>query len=675
MERDFQSDSKNLSPMPSNLVPKPNETTAPKFMGFGLTTGNFTSISVSNEALERAKRLFDSPETPSQQLKAQENVGLRIGANALCELSAGALSRAQKMFESPSQTSIQLREDKSTDEVDKKSPRKSIPVAVRAGIIRQNRGELACGNSFHPKFISLNNPRPQQIPLPKRRTESPDPKPKQKFDKPTKKSSVTLLDLNSHRPLRGFYNSFGLLVNADNAGYFVFYCNCYTGGCQCSRDGMSWEDFYDQMVDYGLKVSKEWVQHHYRLIVWKYASYERRIAGLKGIFSVEKVLENLKHRYEKQCMQNKRSILQKIIEGDDLPSKRMVLCVGSIKTFGSSFCVELLDGWYAIWTDINSESLFFPLYQRKTIAQGMKIEMVGCCIKDGKLIIPYNSARRAAWDRKLGEVNTVFPFPICISSIKENGGMIGRVTGYVSRIYPLLYIENNTIKSKFTVNDTNSSFFECLIKDGLVDFTKKKTSSALIRFKSSANEIYENLKLGALVNLYFLQPGEPKNFKRILIFNHKSKILYGKKERKDVVKIRKLVHNKTKCMKEVDAVGIVTNVQRTQGNEIKSLNLACAHGNIRVAIHNPSFFGRVLNMVEVSNLKYMKILAFLNVVADSKKGPVGELKTTNYTEIVHTNFPSHMMQQILVLKEFNLNSVLSHRPECDHFGCVCALDS
>ena len=390
---------------------------------------------------------------------------------------------------------------------------------------------------------------------------------------------------------------------------------------------------------------------------------------------MQKVLENLKKKFEIEIIQNKRSVLKRIIEGDELPSKRMVLCVGCIKSFGNHYNVELTDGWNSCWTEISNESLFFPLLQRKILSQGLKIEVVGCSLNNGKLVLPYNSTKRAAWQRKLGEVGNVYPFPISISSIKESGGVIGRVSCYVSRIYPLLYVEGNILRNKFTVTEPSSCFFECLVKDALADHTNKKVGSAIIKIKSFASEVYENIKLGSLVHFYYLFPGKPKNFKRTLVFSNKSKVLYGKKERKDLVKMRKIVDNRSKIMKEVDAVGIVTSVQKTQNNEISHLNLAGVHGNIKIIIHNPSLFGRILNMIEASTLKYMKIVAFLNVVVEAKKTTGIEVKTSNYTEIFHSNFPSHLIQNILSLKEMNLNSLLSHRQECDHFGCVCGLDN
>jgi hypothetical protein len=414
------------------------------------------------------------------------------------------------------------------------------------------------------------------------------------------------------------------------------------------------------------------------MIVWKYASYERKLEACEGIFTVRKVLEGLEKRFEVEVIQGKRSVLRRIVEKDEVPYKRMVLCIAVIKNLGNFFNVELTDGWFSVFTEVLPDSLFFPLVQRKVFFQGLKIEVFGCSLHENKLVLPYNSVRRAAWYRPLGEVGSGIPFPVSISSTKETGGIVCRLTAYISRIYPLLFLENNSIKSKFSSNEGKLCFFDCIVKDGLVDYSSKKVSSAMVTFKHNSVEIYESLKLGSLVNLYFLTPQPNPNHKtsnrRCFVFNQKSKISFVKKERKDMIKIRKLVDNKTKVVKEVDAIGIVTSVQRTSSNEVFALSLAGVNGNLKVLVHNPSFFGRVLNMIECSTLNYTKYLAFLNVFVESKKGPVIEIKTSNYTEIVHNNFPSHMMHQYTQLRDLNMNTLLSHREECDHFGCVCGLE-
>jgi BRCA2, oligonucleotide/oligosaccharide-binding, domain 1/BRCA2, helical/BRCA2 repeat len=596
--------------------------------------------------------------------------GFKTGSNNPFNVSKEALLKAQHLFDSPSQMSMCEDKEKPTEIIEKKPVNTNIR-SIRSEVLKNNKTE-SCNPSIYNKLFTENN----QIsfnPV-KRRSESPVFSSKSLLRKQNIVDSVSLHEINCFKPLKGFYNSCGLLVNAENAGDFVFKCYCYTNGCGCSKNGMSWEDFYDQLIEQGYKCSKEWVKHHYRFVIWKYASYERRIQACKGIFTVIKVLDSLKKRFNTEIIENKRSILKKIIEGDEVSTKRMVLCIGCIKYLGSQYLIELTDGWHSCWTEISNENLFFPLLQRKKIYEGLKIEVIGCTMVENKLILAYNSTKRASWHRKLGEVSNPYPFPISISSIKESGGLIGNVTGYISRIYPMLYIEASGLKNKYTVSDPTGCFFECTVKDGLVDYSNNKASSALIRIKHQALDIQQNMKLGGLVRFYYLLPEKPKNFKRVLLFNYKSKIAFAKKERKDLVKPRKLVDNKTKAMKEVDAVGVVISLQRTQSGEVASLNLAGVHSDIKINIHNPSLLGRNLSAVEPSTLKSMKIVLFLNLIVENKKSNIIEVKTSNYTEIVHSDFPGYVLQHISVLKDLNLNTLLSHRQECDHFGCVCGFE-
>lgn len=681
---------------------------------FVFTTGNSTALSISAAALENVKKKFESPETSQNQKKHYpEPTTIKPTYELTTDhLSAAALEKVRKLFESPensqkekpenlnpfdstlsegnkiqakfdspSETTVQTKELQ-TEEFDRKNIGKGVPVGVKAGIIRQNRGELSCGSSIQPKFVNIvNSNKLNFASLAKRKPESPlvDKKESKKIIC-VQKLKPGLADLCNSKSLKQYFPSLGLLVKAENAEGFVFKCKCFTSGCNCPQQGMYWEDFYDIMIQEHFKVSKDWTRHHYRLIIWKYASYERRLGACEGILSIKKVLENLKHRYEVEILQGKRSILKKIAEKDELPFKRMVLCVGCIKNQGKNFAVELTDGWHSIYTDVSEDSLFYPLIQRKVFFQGLKIEVFGSSLNEGKLSLNYNSVRRAAWHRRLGDVGNVFPFPVCISSVKEAGGVVGRITVYVAKIYPLLFIENGTIKGKFSTNEPTYSFFDCIVKDGIADFSKKKAASALVTVKHNAAEVYENLKVGKMVSFYFLVPqahptgGKTKHVNRKnFVFNQKSKVIYGKKERKDMIKVREIVHNKTKVLKEVDVIGIVTKVEKTMNNEVSALNLAGVHGNIKVQIHNPSFFGRGLNSVEASNFNYKRFLALFNVYVESKTSPVIEIKTSNYTEILHNNFPDRMKQQIDILNDFNLNTLLSHREECDFYGCVCGL--
>ena len=120
-------------------------------------------------------------------------------------------------------------------------------------------------------------------------------------------------------------------------------------------------------------LSERWVANHYRWIVWKQASLERKFPHVcKGEFlNPRSVLEQLKKRYKREVGDGARSALRLVLEGDSPPNLLMVLVVNSVikiengsadKTLkkeneiapqqrGSttySIQMELSDGWYCI---------------------------------------------------------------------------------------------------------------------------------------------------------------------------------------------------------------------------------------------------------------------------------------------------------------------------------------
>ncbi|GJQ70783.1 Brca2 [Trypoxylus dichotomus] len=196
-----------------------------------------------------------------------------------------------------------------------------------------------------------------------------------------------------------------------------------------------------------------WIVNHYRLIVWKLASYERFFSGqLSGCLTIENIVQQLKYRYDREIDRAQRPAIRKILEKDDVSQKRMVLCVSDIiEVPNNGIELELTDGWYSIRTLIDNPLI--AAVRRKKIRIGTKLLTCGAQLLncDGchplqitdfvKLKISYNCTRRAVWYAKLGYQKCPEPFAISLSSIHPNGGVIGCIKVHILRIYPIRYME------------------------------------------------------------------------------------------------------------------------------------------------------------------------------------------------------------------------------------------
>ncbi|XP_030634017.1 breast cancer type 2 susceptibility protein [Chanos chanos] len=226
-------------------------------------------------------------------------------------------------------------------------------------------------------------------------------------------------------------------------------------------------------------ISEAWVYNHYRWIVWKLASMERSFPAMMGgrCLTLERVLLQLKYRYDVEVDHCQRSALKKIMERDDTPAKTLVLCVCGIATLsngaenpsyaengpspgrvgsrGLSAIVWVTDGWYTI------KALLDPplsaMLRKGRLAVGGKIvthgaELVGSQDACSPLEAPEslmlkiwaNSTRRARWDVRLGFQRDPRPFPLSLSSLYSDGGSVGCVDIVVLRSYPTQWMEKKS---------------------------------------------------------------------------------------------------------------------------------------------------------------------------------------------------------------------------------------
>ncbi|XP_015861263.1 breast cancer type 2 susceptibility protein isoform X2 [Peromyscus maniculatus bairdii] len=281
-------------------------------------------------------------------------------------------------------------------------------------------------------------------------------------------------------------------INSKNAEYFQFDLQDYFGkedlcagkGVQLadggwlipSNDGKAGkEEFYRALCDTpGVDpklLSSAWVSNHYRWIVWKLAAMEFAFPKefANRCLNPERVLLQLKYRYDVEIDNSSRSALKKILERDDTAAKTLVLCVSDVlspstsvseasasKTSGadprSLDTIEVTDGWYAVKAQLDPPLV--ALVRSGRLAVGQKIitygaELVGspdaCAPLEApdslRLKISANSTRPARWHSKLGFFRDPRPFPLPLSSLFCDGGSVGCVDVVVQRVYPLQWVE------------------------------------------------------------------------------------------------------------------------------------------------------------------------------------------------------------------------------------------
>lgn len=88
----------------------------------------------------------------------------------------------------------------------------------------------------------------------------------------------------------------------------------------------------------------DWINNHYRWIVWKLASTECRFPQHFGTRALtpNHVLLQLKYRYDRELDKAERPALRRILERDDSACKRMILCVASIFRVSRDFVLKII---------------------------------------------------------------------------------------------------------------------------------------------------------------------------------------------------------------------------------------------------------------------------------------------------------------------------------------------
>ncbi|KAH9309494.1 hypothetical protein KI387_037405 [Taxus chinensis] len=274
-------------------------------------------------------------------------------------------------------------------------------------------------------------------------------------------------------------------MTADVAQHYQFNAKSGSG-----HDNLISGDFQKMLLQFGADpryATIEWVENHYKWIVWKLACIERSYARQAGgkYLTVQNVLEELKFRYEREVNCGHRSPLKKIVEGDAAAGSMMVLCISAVRVWpnqeqnvpsavkgsmevskdsengtGNDISkssssnhtkIELTDGWYCLNAFLD-EPLSEQLLHGKLFV-GQKLRICGASLHGWagplspleafqrvSLLLHINGTYRAHWAERLSFCQSL-PVPLAFRCIKEGGGPVPRTLVGVTRIYPTLYKE------------------------------------------------------------------------------------------------------------------------------------------------------------------------------------------------------------------------------------------
>lgn len=285
-------------------------------------------------------------------------------------------------------------------------------------------------------------------------------------------------------------------VNADNAKDFKFDMIQLYGKTECleNMEGISLGDpssttrlLFNDRCQVGLPELKAaflaspgvdpaliptgWIENCWVWIIIKLTSMECQFPEcFSGITTPENVFNQLMYRYHIEIDNAKRSVIRKMLEKDDIASKRMVLFVSRIFRGSVPFEaeIELCDGWYAIRTVLD-----FPLTQavlRGKVTIGTKLMIQGAELinlsegcsplevpADVRLKIHANSTRRAKWDTRLGVYKVPLNFVISSNDVLEGGGLIASLEIIILRVYPIMFVDKTQRDAQGAVKGDRAS--------------------------------------------------------------------------------------------------------------------------------------------------------------------------------------------------------------------------
>ena len=448
-------------------------------------TGGGADIQVSDEAMRRARALFDGPTTKSSSSPTPGGTfAFQTAAGKTLEISDEATRRARALFSgmdendaSAVNTPIQRMNHASPFPQSSYKTPASLPAMRR---VMKTPTPPPCGSGgFTPpmKRRGFTPPRAGASKLaPASASRVVDPALKRR-----RAPAVAVHDLFAARermgaraPLRTFFN--GLLphqaspvfvdacvrtLNADNAKSLRL--------PSVDRGLVGWRELRQSMIKSGADdalLTNEWTANAYKWIVWTHGCIARAFPEKHafGILSESAVTRRMLYRYEREINRAERPHARKILERDENPGAPAVFVVSAIRSMTSASAfgvasvpttceIEITDGWYGLRASLDA-SLTRRVREGK-IRVGCKLFCVGAELRgapeavspfseeaeNAVLCLRVNGTRLAPWDAKLGRVRRTLTVPL--RCVEPDGGIVPRLLVHVRRVYPIAYLERN----------------------------------------------------------------------------------------------------------------------------------------------------------------------------------------------------------------------------------------
>ncbi|KAL5533656.1 hypothetical protein ACEPAG_116 [Sanghuangporus baumii] len=371
-----------------------------------------------------------------------------------------ALSDTSLQFTTPVRPSARDR----PNSVIRRPPRPSFATPFKKGMRPGEPGRAALENLEQPKKM-------QAVPTP----ESPVAQ-----LKVSKSGKMTLegSGLRPHRYTSEELEDMGVniaelkLITPQTAPFYVFHAPAShvssSEVSDSSRNSLGPAEALAHLHTTGRKTTREWVDNHWALILWKLAGLAaldpRRESTPSRRWCWRVVMEQLEKRHDKEFGKGARPALRLITTGDAPAASPLVLVVTAVlfsqeQLLGkngkvvrdASAEIEVSDGWYRLRALLDAS--LSRAVARGVIKPGRKLAIAGAKLDNERkdpceileayhsctLLLSGNGSHLAPWHAKLGFQPE--PFIATLGSLTADGGSVPSADFIVEKVHPIAFFE------------------------------------------------------------------------------------------------------------------------------------------------------------------------------------------------------------------------------------------